>query len=480
MTSWSQTPWHRHQQCHPDRVALHFCNTQGEEQTFTWQQLCCHIDQYQAALLLYGMKAGDVLTLVGKNHIQMLLWVLAAQQAGIVCAFAMPQSASQLTDKLNTLYAPSQTAYVWLAESDQCLADDFKDIGRKIQFIDPISSDDQHHPWQRQLQYRNDNLASIIFTSGSTGNPKAVVHNHEQHFASAQGLLDAFCFQAGDTWLLSLPMFHVSGLAIIYRWLYSGACLKIGSGNVAIDIQGVTHASLVATQLKRLLDSKQRLTLSHVLLGGSHIPHELGLQAAKLGIETWLGYGMTEAASTVTAKRVDATATTGKVLAQRRVKLDGERIYIGGNTLAQGYYYQGVVTPIVDDQGWYDSKDLGRWLEDELLIIGRADNLFTSGGENVHCEEIEAILNQQPEVQLAMVVPVKDDEFGARPVAVIRSGRAFLKSDGDAYLQGKLEKFKWPIAYFPMPDELTESGIKVSRKAVKDWLADHQHQFIPY
>nr|WP_165311827.1 o-succinylbenzoate--CoA ligase [Vibrio ziniensis]QIH42252.1 o-succinylbenzoate--CoA ligase [Vibrio ziniensis] len=473
------TPWHRHQQCHPDRVALCFSNTQGEEVALTWQQLCCHVEQYQAALLSHGINTGDVLTLVGRNHIQMLMWFLAAQQSGIVCAFAMPQSASQLAAKLNTLYTSSQTVYLWLADSAQCLAEEFNGMERNIEFIEFIPPHNETLSSLVQTQYRHNNLASIIFTSGSTGNPKAVVHNHEQHFASAQGLIDVFRYQSGDTWLLSLPMYHVSGLAIIYRWLHSGACLKIGNGELAKDIQNVTHASLVPTQLKRLLDSKQELTLSHVLLGGSHIPHDLGLQAAKLGIETWLGYGMTEAASTVTAKRVNETSTTGKVLARRRVKLEGERIYIGGSTLAQGYYFQGMVKPIVDDQGWYDSKDLGKWLDGELVIIGRADNLFISGGENIHCEEIETILNQHPKVQLAIVVPVKDGEYGARPVVVIRSNNQWLKPDGDIYLDGKLEKFKWPIAYFQMPDELLETGIKVSRKAVKDWLTAYQNQFTP-
>ena len=89
-------------------------------------------------------------------------------------------------------------------------------------------------------------------------------------------------------------------------------------------------------------------------------------------------YGMTEAASTVTAKPVDESNTMGFVLPQRRVKVDDGRIYIAGETLASGYYYQGNLTPLVDDTGWFDSKDLGQWVDDQLLIIGRADNQFIS------------------------------------------------------------------------------------------------------
>ncbi|NMV13021.1 AMP-binding protein, partial [Vibrio parahaemolyticus] len=163
----------------------------------------------------------------------------------------------------------------------------------------------------------------------------------------AEGLLQEFIFTQQDSWLLSLPLYHVSGLAIVYRWLYVGATLKVGSGKLVDDVQGVSHASLVATQLKRLLDDDAHLSLTHVLLGGSHVDHELALRASGQGIETWLGYGMTEAASTVTAKRIDSTSNAGHVLKHRKIKLVDQRIFVGGKTLAAGYFHQGHVTPFL-------------------------------------------------------------------------------------------------------------------------------------
>jgi len=261
----------------------------------------------------------------------------------------------------------------------------------------------------------------------------------------------------------------VSGLAIIYRWLGSGATIKIGVGDLAQDIQGVTHASLVSTQLKRLLDNEMKLSLSHVLLGGSHVPLALSQQAEKLGIETWLGYGMTEAASTVTAKRIDAEYSAGELLPKRQLRLEGQRIYIGGETLASGYYLQGKLLPITE-QGWFDSKDLGEMVGRELKIIGRADNLFISGGENVHCEEIEQVLNRIPFIARSVVVPIEDSEFGHRPIAVIATTDTIDEQKIAEYLKDSLIKLKWPIAYYKMPEELQQSGIKVPRHKVKQWL----------
>ncbi|WP_196298337.1 o-succinylbenzoate--CoA ligase [Vibrio fluvialis] len=460
----SMTPWQHWQQRHPERVALCL-----EEGTLTWRELNQRVQQYANAIAESGLNRADVLTLVGKNHPQTLFWLLSAMQLGVVCALTMSQPAAQLRSKLSALYRDEQCANVWLAPSAGLTLDELGEVNA----LSLPSSPSTH----AGSVYHRDNLATLIFTSGSTGTPKAVAHTHAQHLASAQGLLAEFEFQSDDTWLLSLPLYHVSGLAIIYRWLAAGACLKIGGGQLAQDIEGVTHASLVPTQLKRLLDSGQKLTLTHVLLGGSHIPLTLAQQAAELGIETWLGYGMTEAASTVTAKQVDGQAGAGHVLAHRAVRVEEQRIYIGGDTLASGYYRQGLLHPFTDDQGWFDSKDLGYFDQDQLVIIGRADNLFISGGENIHCEEIESVLNRHPHVQLAMVIPVEDEEFGARSVAVVQSSAPFSDELGNEWCEGQLEKFKWPVAYFDMPDELTESGIKVSRQALKQWLANHQTRF---
>ncbi|NNN59787.1 o-succinylbenzoate--CoA ligase [Vibrio sp. A11] len=477
------TPWRQWQQRDPQRIAL-----QLEQQTLTWQQLTEQVDQYAAALELDGLRSGDVLTLVGKNQPSILLWLLAAMQQGVICAITMPQPTAQLTEKLARLYGPNP-AWLWISPSLNSLVDELaKCYSSPLQFIDlppvkpfssAVSDTEMDGVSASSTAYELDTLATLIFTSGSMGVPKAVAHTHRQHFASAEGLLERFAFTEQDTWLLSLPLYHVSGLAIVYRWLAVGGCLKLATGQLLDDIQQVSHASLVVTQLQRLLASQQPLSLSHVLLGGSHIPLTLAQQAAQQGIETWIGYGMTEAASTVTAKPVDETASAGQVLPKRQVKVVDKRIWIAGETLASGYYQQGILTPLTNQDGWFDSGDLGAWYNDELCIIGRADNLFISGGENIHSEEIETVLARHPQIELAVVVPVQDVEFGARSIAVLRCHSLPDQKQLGEWLADKLEKFKHPIAYWQLPDTLAESGIKISRQAVKNWFADQQSRYTP-
>ncbi|MDP2491252.1 o-succinylbenzoate--CoA ligase [Vibrio splendidus] len=445
---------------------------------YTWQQVSVLVSEYQQQLSHQGLSEGDVLTIVGKNQSEVIPAYLAALNLGVICAFTMPQPHLRLKQKIDALYQENQQSYLWLLDSSGLERSDAAELNTQLVAFPCLSevkvdSDGLPLAILEESSFNPQNLASIVFTSGSTGNPKAVAHTLEQHLCSAVGLLEVFRYQQGDTWLLSLPMYHVSGLAIVHRWLAAGGCIKIGTGQLETDIEECSHASLVATQLHRLLKSKQALTLTHVLLGGSHIPEALGLEAQQMGIETWLGYGMTEAASTVTAKPVDSSNTAGFVLNHRQLKIEEQRIFIGGDTLASGYYHQGKLTPLVDKNDWFDSKDLGEWVGEQVSIIGRADNQFISGGENIHCEEIERALNQLSEVNQAFIVPIEDDEFGFRPVAIVDCTDLPTKEWFAEQLNGRLERFKFPVEYYRMPEQ-EQQGIKVSRAGLASWLSQHR------
>jgi O-succinylbenzoic acid--CoA ligase len=444
-------------------------------QALSWQQLTDRLSVLAGSLQAQGVSRNSVVALVSKNSYQLLLMYLAAVRIGALPALLAPQPLSQLEEKREVLASD----FVWwgresrtgFSEQEMRRSVDLRTITFEL---DPRSDS----PDGETAQHAR-GLVSVVFTSGSTGTPKAVAHSAGQHIASASGLLERFAFTRDDAWLLSLPMYHVSGLSIVWRWLVAGARLIIGEGgDLARDLRYATHASLVTTQLQRLLDSGAPLHLKRVLLGGSYIPPELAMAARARGIETWLGYGMTEAASTVTAKPVDGQSGVGFLLPNRKLKVHDKRILVGGMTLAQGYYRRGELIPLTRD-GWYDSKDLGELIHGELHILGRSDNQFVSGGENIHCEEIEAVLNRHPNVQAAVVIPVEDREFGARPVAVVLPRGEFRAEIMPDFLGDKLHKYKWPQAYFTLPAEVVpQSQIKLSRSAIKTWFSRNQSSYV--
>ena len=103
-----------------------------------------------------------------------------------------------------------------------------------------------------------DRDATLVFTSGSTGTPKAALHTLQNHVASAAGSNANIPVNPGDRWLLSLPLYHVGGLAILFRCALGGAVVALPGPETSladsIEACRATHLSLVATQARRLLD----------------------------------------------------------------------------------------------------------------------------------------------------------------------------------------------------------------------------------
>jgi len=312
---------------------------------------------------------------------------------------------------------------------------------------------------------------TIIATSGSSGEPKAVVHIWGNHYFSAQGSKEVLALTSSDRWLLSLPLYHVSGIAILVRCLLSGAALVMAASEDLSAQKEITHVSLVATQLQRLLLQEKNhgwlRSLKFILLGGSAIPRTVIEQSVKLGLNIYLSYGLTEMASQVATGRViQVDGPCVKVLPYRKIGIssDGE-ILVKGEVLFKGYI-NGSRVQLPLSEGWFATGDMGQ-LDKEgfLTVTGRRDNMFVSGGENIHPEEIEKALLSIKGIAQAMVVPKEDKEFGQRPIAFIRfSAGALSEDDIIRSLQTDLPRFKIPVAFYPWPEHFMSQGVKISRQ----------------
>lgn len=332
--------------------------------------------------------------------------------------------------------------------------------------------------------WRLDSPATLVFTSGTSGEPKAALHTLGNHVASARGWIDRLDqggarLDARARWLLDLPLFHVGGLAVTVRSVLAGAAVAIPERGMpfgeAAGALGVTHASLVATQLRRALDDRAELgSMRLLLLGASAIPPDALAEAHARGWPVAPSYGMTEMSSTISAVPVgsppEALATAGSVLPGRRVELaeDGE-IRVGGPVRFAGYLTpDGLDTPF-DADGLFATGDLGEWAEiggvRMLRIVGRKDHLFISGGENVQPEAVEAALRALPGVHEVVVVPIPDATFGQRPVAFV-DAETFTPEAWRLALADRLARFQIPDAFHPWPAE-AEGAMKPDRLALR-------------
>ena len=201
--------------------------------------------------------------------------------------------------------------------------------------------------------------ATLVFTSGSSGPFKAAVHSLGNHYYSARGSYRNISLEENDCWLLELPLHHVSGLAIVFRSIFSGA-------SIALDrsIKEITHLSMVSVQLGRAIQNNESLNFKPkaILLGGSAVFTSLIEQAVERGWPVSMSYGLTEMTSQVTATPalLQVHSTSGRVLQHRELKVGTDNeIYVRRQTLFQGYWDGNKVTLPTDAEGWLATGDLG-------------------------------------------------------------------------------------------------------------------------
>lgn len=327
--------------------------------------------------------------------------------------------------------------------------------------------------------YPVDQPATIMFTSGTTRQGKAVLHTVGNHWHSAAGANANYTLRPGDRWLLSLPINHVGGSGILFRCFLAGAAVVADSTRpltpTLLRDYRISHISLVPTQLRRLLaepggvDSLRQLQA--VFLGGDVVPISLIDSCIAAGVPVRTTYGSTEMSSQITATSANTTSTkartAGRLLPHREMTIaaDGE-ILVRGATLCRGYVSTAGVALPVDHDGWFHTGDLGRLDGDGFLtVIGRKDNMFISGGENVYPEEIESHLCDYPHVIQALIVPIQDKEFGQRPVAFVETelGVALELRDLVSFLSQRLPKFKIPVRLYPWPIASDHHALKAKR-----------------
>ncbi len=298
----------------------------------------------------------------------------------------------------------------------------------------------------RPTEWNLDNTATFLFTSGSMGKPKIACHTLRNLVSNAQGSNERIPLQKIDHWALTLPLFHVGGLGILMRSYLAKSFVLLSD-----NWESATHLSLVPTQLQRLLKEPSHLPhLKTILLGGAPLPD------LKTPWHVLPTYGMTEMSSQI------VTGHEVNRFAELKIA-DDKEIWVRGPALFQGYYEKnkGIVLPL-NNEGWFQTKDLGEWNNGMFKILGRKDNLFISGGENIQPEEIEEVIRRVCG-QESIVVALPDEEFGARPGVFLKDASQLGQLQNQ--LKDHLPKFKIPIKSFCLPEQ---TGMKPNRKEFAD------------
>ncbi|MFP8956363.1 class I adenylate-forming enzyme family protein [Natrialbaceae archaeon A-CW3] len=282
----------------------------------------------------------------------------------------------------------------------------------------------------------------IAFTSGTSGQPKAVRLTPTNLVSSATASAFRLGVSPDDRWLCCLPMYHMGGLAPVFRSALYGTTVVLQHSfdpdhtAELLETAGVTGVSLVPTMLTRLLESgwTPGERLRFVLLGGAPAGTELLERCRRTGVPMYPTYGMTETASQIATAPPEAAfshpGTVGQPLVCTDVTIVGDdgtpvdagetgEIVVSGPTVTPGYLGPDRTDAAFGEHGFH-TGDIGRRDEDgRLWVLDRTSDRIVTGGENVDPSEVRAVLDAHPAVEEAAVVGLPDPEWGERIGALV-------------------------------------------------------------
>jgi acyl-CoA synthetase (AMP-forming)/AMP-acid ligase II len=300
-----------------------------------------------------------------------------------------------------------------------------------------------------------DPVAVLLYTSGTTAAPKAALLRHRHLLAYVWNTVEFGSAEEGDAALVSVPPYHVAGLANLLTNLYAGrrvvylAAFDAGEWLATVRRERVTHALLVPTMLARVVAAVSggdagTPTLRSLAYGGARMPLPVLEQALRVFPGTGFvnAYGLTETASSITVLSPedhraaltsadpavrDRLGSVGRPLPGIEFQIrteDGSPAETGqtGLVFVRGDQISGEYggSSGLDADGWFATRDRGRLDPGGYLFIeGRADDTIIRGGENIAPAEIEDVLLGYPGITEAAVIGLPDPEWGQRVVAVV-------------------------------------------------------------
>jgi len=336
----------------------------------------------------------------------------------------------------------------------------------------------------------------FLCTSGTTGTPKGILLREEQLAHVASSVVDCHGFTRADRGYCSLPLFHVNAEVVgVLATLRAGAYLAVDrkfSRRGFWEMIGkhrITWINAVPAIISILAmdpPAARPAGLRFVRSASAPLPlAALERFTGALGVPVVETYGMTEAASMITANPVGGPRKPGSAGraagAEVRVELGGGgiaapgeigRVRIRGAGVITGYD-SGGRPGAIDADGWLDTGDLGYLDADGFLFLaGRSDDVINRGGEKIYPREIEEILLAQPGVRSAAVIGAADDVLGERPVAYIVTHGDCVPDEIEATLAAmcaaRLPRHKQPSAYCLVEEMPLGPTGKISRRLLKD------------
>ena len=417
----------------PDHLAL--TESAG---ALTYKELALAIASTETWLRELGVRPGDRVLIVGENCRAFVTILLAATNIDAWPVLVNARLSAREVEQIR-IHSGARLAFYAIGASPQA-ADYARGGGAVIEERDGVGligigllqKDAEPEPLDSDVSGR---VAALIYTSGTTGLPKGVMLTHRNLLFMAEGSAKVRNVNPNDHVYGVLPMSHAVGLAtVLLGSLVAGASVYLVprfdpmTARMILEKERITLLYGTPAIFNQLLQYAKLRKLSSLNFPALRIITSSGAPldpATKAGIESLFGmalhngYGVTECSPTIAMTRPEmprADTSIGFVFPGVEVKFvgsDGLRVPVGevgelhvrGPNIMKGYYRAPEETKnAIDAQGWFNTRDLARLRDGNLVIVGRTKDLIVHRGFNVYPAEVEAVLNSHAEVLQSAVV----------------------------------------------------------------------------
>lgn len=471
--------------------------------TWTYRELVGIISQTADWLRGSGVRAGDRVMIVGENCGGFAAVLLAVASLD---AWPVPVNARLSAREIDAVrdhcearrvvYTASVSVHATEhANRHGALIEEVRNLGHVG--LGPLNENVRPEPVAADIGSR---VAALIYTSGTTGLPKGVMLTHDNLLFSARGAAKIRSLSSEDRVYGILPLSHIVGLSIVFLGtLLSGATIYLEprfdpvAARVALERDRITIMLGVPSMFSlflqyakmRKLQSFEFPALRIISCSGAPLPPAIKSSVEGLfGLPLHHGYGITECSPNVAQVRVDrpprSDNSVGPMFPGVEAKLvgpdrqpvpEGEvgELWVRGPNIMKGYYRAPDETAAaIDAEGWFNTRDLARFEEGNLFIVGRTKDLIIRFGFNVYPAEVEAVLNGHPGVVQSAVLG-RSVEGNEEVIAFVQlvPGSSFTATELAEYAAQHLAPYKRPsqvLIVSSMP--ATPTG-----KVIKDELA---------
>ncbi len=495
-----------------------------EDTRLTYGQLWENIQRLANALRGMGVQRGDCVAVLQTNSHRYVEAYYATAHLGAVF---LPVNYRAKLPELEYMLATAKTKVLIVGDRYLDAVEQLRPQLSCVQTLITMETQQDGVPHLDQLiaqaspdfdppEVDDEETTILMYTSGTTALPKAVLLTYNDFTAYVTANVELADGSERGTSLLCVPLYHIAGATNVMSNMFTGRKLVLLRQFDAtewlqtVERERVTHAFLVPTMVKQLLDTpdfhKYDLSsLQNLSYGGAAMPFPVVRRAIEMFPKT-VGFvnafGQTETTSTLTVlgpddHRLDGSAaevevrlrrlkSIGRPLGDVELKVvddDGKELktdevgelWVRTPRVMKGYGSKdGTTSPLLQD-GWLPTRDMG-WIDADgyIFLAGRKDDMIIRGGENIAPAEVEAVIYSHPGVDEAAVIGVPDVEWGQRVAAVIvpRPGTTLTAEEVTEFCRQRLASFKKP-EIIRFADSLPKNQMgKILKKDLRTQLAD--------